>query len=183
MYGIEMLVNEHDNILRFLDIVEKAALKILDEKVVDIEFFESSIGFIRNYADKIHHGKEEEYLFKEMQKYLGDLGKNLIDHGMLVEHDLARYNVLMLEKSIKEFKERPSSELMLDIITYSMGYRDLLKRHIDKENRVVYTYAEKTLDKNILDYVTKETKEFEEENFEEIKGYIEMLEKFEEKFK
>ncbi len=183
MYGIEVLVSEHDNILRFLDIVQKACIKILDTKEVDVEFFEESIGFVRNYADKIHHGKEEEFLFKYMQENLGELGKNLIDHGMLVEHDLARYNVMMLEQSTKKYKEEKSSENMLDIITYAMAYRDLLTRHIDKENRVVYTYAEKTLDKTLLDMVTEKTKKYEAENKAEIQGYIKTLEKFENIYK
>lgn len=182
MKGIEILVEEHDNILRALHLVQVNCLNILDDKKVDVDFFKDVIDFIRNYADKIHHGKEEELLFKEMVANLGDLGYKLINNGMLVEHDLARYNVLKLEESLNAFLEDNSSLNMLDIVTYAMGYRDLLLRHIEKENKVVYTFAEKNLSSDILNSVTESTLKFEEDHKEEIEKYLNVLDFYENKY-
>lgn len=181
MYGIDILLKEHENILRFLETLKNANLRILKTGQVDVEYFKKSVDFIREYADNIHHGKEEEFLFKEMQKELGVLGSNLIDHGMLVEHDLAKFNVMSLEKSLNRYEKEKTDENILDIITYSMAYRDLLIRHIDKENRVVYEYAKKSLDGKILESVDLKTRNFQEkiEESGELKKYIESLEEFE----
>ena len=37
-----------------------------------------------------------------------------------------------------------------------MGYYYLLKRHVEKENGVVYPYAEKNLSKELMDELDKE---------------------------
>ena len=34
----------------------------LEEKAIDRDFFERVIDFIRNYADRFHHAKEEDIL-------------------------------------------------------------------------------------------------------------------------
>ncbi len=162
MYGVDVLLEEHENILRFLETVDGACIRILRDGEVDVNYFREAIDFIREYADGIHHGKEEEFLFKEMQDQLGDLGRNLIDHGMLVEHDLARYNVISLEKALDLYEKDKSYLNMLGIITYAMGYRDLLTRHIDKENRLVYEYAKKSLTKDALARVDEKTRSFQD---------------------
>lgn len=51
-------------------------------------------------ANPAHRGvrKEEKFLFDHMVKELGKIGKNLITHGMMVEHDSGRLYMSDLEK-------------------------------------------------------------------------------------
>lgn len=155
MKAIEIMVKEHENINRLNQVIRNACLQMLEGKEVPAEDFACMIDFIRNYADRHHHGKEEQLLFRDMQEQLGPAAEKLIRHGMLVEHDLARLHVAEWEAAV-ERNDR------LDIITYASGYTKLLQRHIDKENQVVYPFAEKNLKPEMLVLLDRRTREFEE---------------------
>lgn len=163
MYGIEILLEEHDNIIKFNSVVRKMCLKILDGNEPDLNDFIKVVDFGRNYADKQHHGKEEKILFAIMLDKLGPVAEKLIRNGMLVEHDLGRLYMTQLESAISNYRENPCMEGKLDIIMNASTYGDLLARHIQKENEVVYTFAERNLDDDILKQVDLETTEFESE--------------------
>ncbi|MBV4415827.1 hemerythrin domain-containing protein [Clostridium tyrobutyricum] len=184
MYTVELMIKEHDNILKFIHVVENACCGILEGKEVDFDDFENMILFARNYADKHHHGKEEQILFAEMLKHLGKIGVNLVQHGMLVEHDLGRLHILDLENSLKLYKKEPETIHKLGILEGAAGYANLLKRHIDKENNAVYPYAEKNLPHDVLESVDKQIKDFErDEGDNQVqKKYIEMLEQLTKKY-
>lgn len=155
MQAIEVLKDEHKNILEFADFLKKVCCSIIDGEKVDTELLRECVAFARNYADKFHHGKEEEILFKVIIEQSGDVAQKLIRHGMLVEHDLARYHVLELENSILAFDSNPSVENKLNILTHAGGYIDLIKRHIEKEDMVVYDFAKKELSEDALNDVGK----------------------------
>lgn len=163
MYSVELMVEEHDNILRLLAVIRKACCGILEGREVDDGDFRTVIAFARNYADKHHHGKEEQILFKEMTERLGAIGVNLIQHGMLVEHDLGRLHITNLEKALDQYKEEPQTLHKLSILAEAMGYANLLQRHIDKENQIIFTYAEKNLPADILESVDSRVRAFEAE--------------------
>lgn len=180
MNSIELMVEEHSNIIRMLEVVRKASYKVLQGEALNYEDFNKMIDFIKNYADDHHHGKEEKFLFKEMVDHLGKVGNNLITHGMLVEHDLGRLYIRELGEALERVKTG-DDESKVDVIANAVGYANHLARHIAKENQVVYTYAEKTLSKEILDNVNKLTEEFETDatkkgTQEFYKGMLEELE-------
>jgi len=182
--SIEIMVAEHDNILRFNNVVRRACLGILEGKDVCAEDFRSMVEFVRNYADKYHHGKEEQILFKEMTAHLGQIGTNLITHGMLVEHDLARLYISELETALDRYHLNFSVDARLDIIAAAVGYTKLLKRHIDKENSVVYPYAEKRLPEEVLESINAraETFEIQAEKRGTQKKYLDVLAMLESKY-
>lgn len=183
MNSIELMVHEHTNILRMLKVVRKACHKILLGDDICYEDFEKMIDFIRSYADAHHHGKEEQFLFKEMVTNLGNLGNTLINHGMLVEHNLGRLYISQLSEALERVKTG-NEESKLDVIANAVGYADLLTRHIGKEDEVVYTFAQRKLSAEVLEDINKQTEDFEQEA--EKRGtqsfYKELLEKLEHKY-
>jgi hemerythrin-like domain-containing protein len=150
---------------------------------INYEDFNEMIDFIKKYADAHHHGKEEKFLFKEMQSHLGRIGANLITHGMLVEHDYGRMYIGELSDSLLRVKNR-DEESKLDVIANAIGYANLLAKHIAKENAAVYSYGAKNLPKEILEDVDKKSEEFETAAEKEgiQKHYISLLEKLENKY-
>lgn len=162
MYGIDLLIDEHQNILKFVAIMKSSCKEILDGKAVDINLFREYINFARNYADKHHHGKEEEILFKIMVDELPPLAEKLIRQGMLVEHDLGRLFMANLEEALAKYEESNDDIYKLDIIANAVAYGDLLARHIDKEDKVVYTFAMRELSSELKQRVDEETRAFEE---------------------
>lgn len=177
MYGIELLVEEHKNILKFIAFAEHKCCRILEGEEPDTDLFRECIAFARNYADKHHHGKEEKILFRVMTDNLGALADKLIKNGMLVEHDLGRYHMGELESALNRYDETKKIEDKLAMITHLTGYADLLKRHIGKEDQVVYTFAERMLGEDLKANVNEETQKFEEETKEVPKQYLAWLTK------
>lgn len=179
--SIELMVSEHAAISRMLEVVRRMCCDILDGEAVDVPAFRNVIDFIRNYADRHHHRKEEDFLFGEMVSRLGKVAENLVTHGMMVEHDLGRGHVLALETALNLYEENPKTEYRLDILTEAMGYANLLKRHIEKENNVVYTFAERQLPSEVFETVNAACDAFEaEETAQGIpQKYLDMLEQME----
>ena len=102
-------------------------------------------------------------------------------HGMLVEHDYGRLYISNLVESIEKVKGG-DEEAKLDIIANAISYTHLMERHIDKEDRVVYTFAERNLSKEILEKVNNECYKFEDANEAVKDKYLNILGKLEEKY-
>ena len=162
-YGVEILMAEHENIVRFADVMKIKCCNVLEGEVVDTKLFREAIDFVRNYADKHHHGKEEQILFERMLAKLGPVAEKLVKMGMLVEHDLGRLYMTELEAALNRYDENKITENKLDILTNMTGYIDLIKRHAGKENAVVFSFADRSLTDEDKAYVDQKTKEFEED--------------------
>ncbi|MDV3425834.1 MAG: hemerythrin domain-containing protein [Bacillota bacterium] len=183
MDGIALMIEEHKNIKRMLSVIRKACLGIMNGNEIDYTDFETMIDFVRNYADKHHHGKEEKFLFNKMADELGAAAEKLVKFGMLVEHDLGRFYIRELEEALDKVKSG-DEESKLDVIADAVSYTHLLNRHIDKEDNVVYSFARRELRKETLIKVNEESEKFEEEM--RIAGvqdkYIKLLEQLEQKY-
>lgn len=182
MNTFKILIEEHDNIKRMLSVSRKYCNKMLNGEVVDYDVFLEIIDFIRNYADKHHHGKEEQFLFNKMIEECNIAIQKTIQNGMLVEHDMGRCYVQGIEKAVNKVKDG-DLEARLDIIGNAIAYNDLLQRHIDKEDNILYKYAQINLSEKTLDELEKQSIEFEDNA--EIQGiqekYLNLLDTLENK--
>lgn len=102
-----------------------------------------AIDVIRSFADKCHHGKEEDHLFaaltaKGMARRGGPVGQ------MLVEHEQGREFVRAMSGSIPE--AAGGNPRALQIFTENArGYVQLLRAHIKKEDMVLFPMADRML--------------------------------------
>lgn len=183
MNYIDTMVFEHANIKRMLMVVRAFCYKLYNKEYVDFADVDQMIDFIKNYADKHHHGKEELKLFNKMVQHLGPAAQKLVTNGMLVEHDMGRFYIQQLQEAVKDYQSG-NTEAVLDIIANSISYTHLLDRHIQKENDIVYPFAQKNFNKEISDEIQKECEEFEEnanqQGFQD--KYILLLEQLENKY-
>lgn len=163
MDSIDLMKKEHENIMALVAIFRSACCKILEGEPVVQEDFQDMILFARTYADHHHHGKEEQILFREMTAYLGALGVNLIQHGMLVEHDMGRFHISTLETALQRYETSQSVEDRLEILVNAAGWADLLQRHIEKEDSVVYEFARSRLPAAIMQRIDAEITDFEKQ--------------------
>lgn len=153
MKAIEILVDEHDYILKIIEISEKI-LNTDDYLTVNISHVESIVDFIKNFADKYHHLKEEDILFIEMEKFGmprqgGPIGV------MLHEHDEGRDYVKNAEVGIELFKQGDIGAFV-QIQENLLNYGALLTQHIGKENNILYPMAERLLPDHIGDDMTNQ---------------------------
>ena len=68
---IEILKNEHQEILRFTKDLRKQCLRFMEYDEILMENFRQNVEFIRSFADKRHYQKEEKILFAAMAENLG----------------------------------------------------------------------------------------------------------------
>lgn len=183
MNYIDLMIEEHRNIKRMLVIIRQYCYRVMKNEDIDYEDFFVLIDFVRNYADRHHHGKEEKFLFERMTKELGSVADKLIRNGMLVEHDLGRLYMQELEAAVKKVMDG-EDEARLDVIANAISYTQLLYRHIDKEDNVVYQFAKKNLSKETQEELEQMCIRFEQEaedNNIQTK-YTDMITKMEEKW-
>ncbi|SDK14629.1 hemerythrin domain-containing protein [Natronincola ferrireducens] len=155
MKAVKILMDEHQNILRMLKVIRRLCLQTFNTKEVYYKGYYAAIDFIRNYADKFHHGKEEDILFDKMSTELGEAIKTGPIYGMLAEHDLGRLFVKNLEEALHKAEEG-GEEAKLDIIVNAVAYTDLLYRHIEKEDAAIFTFAEKSFNNDLQHWVDAE---------------------------
>lgn len=138
---VEQLEHEHEMISHLLAAMQEYSLSILRTKQVDREWLKNCLAYLQEYADVFHHQKEEELVFSRLRQ-ASPQGKLLVEQGMLVEHDLARYYI----RSMKKLQEETvTEEVCVRLIGFLQAYIDLLQRHIEKENSVAYPYAVRML--------------------------------------
>ena len=161
MESIRIMVEEHENIRRMLKIVENICYRVMTKDDYDIDDFPKIIDFIRIYADRHHHGKEEDVLFETMKNELEKLANSGAITGMYIEHDMGRLYIANLEKALEDFKNG-DDKARLQIIANAVSYSNLLDRHIEKENTALYKFAENMLSDNSKDRVDLECQKVED---------------------
>lgn len=177
MYYIDVLMKEHENIMKLIDHMLCVARDVMhgDVNSSDIRLITD---VIKNYADDYHHKKEEDILFKAMLENLGDVAEKLIRNGMLVEHDLARYERMMIDESLDKYERTKSDEARLELIGHLMSYRSLLERHADKENKVLYPFAQKNLPMDVQEELDSLTQAYERDESQTRDKYLDIINNF-----
>ena len=178
MFGIDILHEEHENIRRFTKYVKILCGQILEGEKVEKQILKECADFMKYYADIHHHGKEEAILFKVMLENLGPIADKMVNMGMMTEHNIGRYHVDAFNKGIEAMDEVPTTQQKIEIITHALAYADLLLRHLEKENTVLYPFAIRSLNPELMEKVNEESKAFEEEGSKNgIGKYVEWLNK------
>jgi len=137
MQAIETLMREHELIEKALGLLETVVRGIRAGDAMPKAFPEWMVGFIRNFADGVHHQKEELALFPLMEqrgvpKQGGPLG------CMLHEHELGRALTRAMEEAAASGELRRFADAAEEYIV-------LLREHILKENCVLFRIAERCL--------------------------------------
>ncbi len=138
MYGTQVLMDEHQHILRTLACMEKL---LSDAEYADEpkETFAEIVDFLRNYADRLHHGKEEALLFPALEEagISADQGPTA---AMRYEHDMMRGMVRRISEQCEaESFDRPVVRMV------GMQLVETLRSHIAKEDHILFPMAERLM--------------------------------------
>jgi len=131
------LRKEHEAILYVLQILDKMMETDSRDAENLLHYYGEVVYFLKIFADKCHHGKEENYLFKEL------VNKGIPDEGgpvgvMLQEHAQGRDYIAQMSRG---FDEKNIAEFHIVAVLY----RNLLRHHIEKENNVLFMMADKVI--------------------------------------
>ncbi len=173
------LVSEHRLILRMLDLVEQAARCTEAAGEIDCRFYVDAVGFIRLYADRYHHAKEEDVLFAALVKN-GMPRANSPVAAMLLEHDKGRKFVADLESAVTAALAGEPGQAQI-IADSALGYVALLREHIAKEDGILYPLAERILPETLRSEVLRGYQVAESHvSADFAKGYEELVTEYEE---
>ncbi|CAG0965433.1 hypothetical protein ANAEL_00874 [Anaerolineales bacterium] len=142
MKATEVLMEEHEVILRVLTTLEKALSNVPDGKLGP-NFFLNAADFIKNFADGCHHAKEEGVLFVEMEAS-GVPVKGGPIGVMLAEHEQGRQYTRLMREAAETWQAGDTSAIET-VKVNGMGYVALLRQHIQKENNILFPMADRVV--------------------------------------
>jgi len=125
------------------------------------------IDMIRSYADRYHHAKEEDILFKYFDE------NSQILQVMYEDHTTGREHV----KAMLEALERKDKN---SLGKHLMAYRELLTEHIKKEDEILYPWMDRNLSTTQIGELFSKFNEVDEQmgfSPEKYETFIDNLEK------
>jgi hemerythrin-like domain-containing protein len=132
---------EHRLIERLLTLMARELKRIKDNTEVDPEFafvdpvfIDTAVDFIRTYADRCHHGKEEDLLFKALaEKGLSPEHRQIMEE-LIQEHAYAREVTAGLVKAKEDYLlEKPGA--LDDLMEHLRNLVEFYPPHIEKEDK------------------------------------------------
>lgn len=149
MVATEDLKAEHEGIRLMLQVLTKIC-EILDSgKPADPVHLDRIMEFLTVFVDRCHHGKEEDFLFPELEKQGISKGDGLLG-VLLTEHEEGRGFVKRMSEAAENINRGGTFGPFI-FKDNSSKYADLLSRHINKENDILFPLADKGLSKEMQD--------------------------------
>lgn len=159
MNAVETLMAEHRVIERVLGALVAFSDEMKRTGSTDREELLGFVTFVRQFADACHHGKEEDILFEAM-----------VAHGfpreggpiavMLDEHERGRALVGILAE-----KARPGGAWddadRAAVAEAALGFSEMLRAHIQKEDRILYPMAAQHLPPEAMQRVDEACERYE----------------------
>jgi hemerythrin-like domain-containing protein len=143
MKPTRILELEHRVIEQVLDCLDRIANRCQADGRLDAESARNAVDFFRTFADRCHHGKEEQQLFPMMEArgFPADSGPVAV---MRVEHDHGRALVQGMEVEI-EFAADGKPESCARYVNNARSFSALLREHIRKEDHCLFPMADGAL--------------------------------------
>jgi hemerythrin-like domain-containing protein len=150
MMPIGPLMIEHRLIERMIELMKRELQGTEKEKQVNARFVEAATHFIRAYADRCHHGKEEDILFRDLKKKaISEEHKKILDE-LLEEHKWGRETTARLVDANDRYG-KGDREALYETFHYIRLLVDFYSKHIQKEDKHFFLPA--------MDYFSEQEKE------------------------
>lgn len=178
MMPIGPLMIEHRLIEKMVALLEKEISVIEESKKADVDFLAGAVDFYRIYADKCHHGKEEDILFRDLKKKdISAEHKQMMDE-LIQEHVFGRETIGKLSAAKDRYRDGDKDALK-EIAESLKTLVELYPSHIEKEDKHFFKPVMEYFSQEEKDAMLQESWEFDKNLFHEI--YKERVKRFEEK--
>ncbi len=143
MSATAILKHEHEIILLVLKGVERGAESLDETLAGEPDWLDTLVDFFRTFVDRCHHTKEEKHLFPLMEargvpKESGPIGVMLAEH----EQGRARVRAVADAATAAQAGDVAARRTARDNL---LGYVELLRSHIAKENTALFPMADRVL--------------------------------------
>ena len=155
-----ILMIEHRLIEKVLLLVDREIERIEERLAIDKHFLKSVVDFIRTYADKIHHGKEEDILFEQLKAKAMDAHDTAVMAELDEEHVVARRVVSELVQAETEYfsGDRPQIEVVKQELAFLVNFYPV---HIAKEDKDFFPKTQRYFTAEELDRMLEEFRVFD----------------------
>ncbi len=164
MMPIGPLMIEHRLIERMIRSMQEEIRRFEAAEGADPQTVDRYVDFIRTYADRCHHGKEEDILFRELRgKRLIPLHQRTVDE-LIEDHKWARRTTGQLVDANGRYAGGEHGALV-EILEHMRALVEFYPRHIEKEDKHFFLPA--------MDYFSpREQNEMLQEGFDFDRGLI-----------
>jgi len=131
------LMIEHRLIERMISIIKDVLAQIESTRKVDPVFVDTAVDFIRTYADRTHHGKEEDILFQDLSKRALSAKDQQVMEELIEDHVFARQTTKALVEANTRYRNGDKSALA-DIADRLRTHAKFYPKHIEKEDKVFF---------------------------------------------
>lgn len=134
MMPVGPLMIEHRLIERMIAVIKRKTELMKNGGRIDTRFIEEAVDFIRVYADRCHHGKEEEILFRDLEKKKISPDHRRIMDELIEEHRVARgrtKKIVSLNNRYLDGDDSVVSDLLAELEALAAMYPP----HIEKEDK------------------------------------------------
>lgn len=134
------LMIEHRLIERMFSLIKETLSQIELTGKVDPVFVDTAVDFIRMYADRTHHGKEEDILFRDLSRRpLSDKDHRIMQE-LIEDHVFGRQTTQSLVEANTRYRNGDASALT-DIVSNLNTLVEFYPKHIEKEDKVFFPAA------------------------------------------
>jgi len=160
------LMIEHRLIEKMLKIIDKELNNILETKKVNPVFIDTVVDFIKIYADRTHHGKEEDILFKKLENKKLNNDDTKMMQDLIEEHINARKVVGEIVEANNKYAhgDLTSIEILIEKLSYLTKF---YPEHILKEDKIFFPNTEKYFSAKESDDILSEFWEFDKKMIHE----------------
>jgi len=131
------LMIEHRLIERMLAIIQDSLALAEKTNKIDPLFVDKAVDFIRTYADRTHHGKEEDILFRDLNnKDMSEPNRRVMNE-LIKEHIFGRSTTKALVEANTLYRNGDSSALG-KVVSCLRTLVEFYPKHIEKEDKIFF---------------------------------------------
>ena len=159
--AIAMLNHEHLVIMKVVNALGAISNDLAHGKAVEVETLRGIVKFMREFADKCHHAKEESILFPAMARHgVPESGCPL--SALRHEHILGRQFVTALAEATEAYARRDANATdMLMTAIANIGH--LYPSHIWKEDNMVFPMVDRLFSPEDIEQLAEQFEKTEAE--------------------
>lgn len=160
MMPIGPLMIEHRLIERMIGVMKQELQRLEKERKMNPVFVETAVDFIRTYADRCHHGKEEDILFRDLKKKTLSPEHRRIMEELIEEHVWGRETTGRLVEANASYL-KGDGEALSTIIDCMRSLVEFYPKHIEKEDKLFFIPVMEYFSEEEKDSMLKEGYEFD----------------------
>ncbi|MBN2151961.1 MAG: hemerythrin domain-containing protein [Candidatus Lokiarchaeota archaeon] len=160
MLPVAPLMIEHRLIERMIAVLRVEVDRVKKTSTPDAVAIDRIVDFIRTYADQTHHGKEEDILFRELQKKEQSDEDRRMMEDLIADHVKSRETTKALVAA-KECYLKGDDGAVAEIASRMEFLAGFYPVHIEKEDKHYFIPAMKYFTKEEQEALLREGREFD----------------------